>query len=433
MADTFLFRNNAVSTLLSPISNIATAIFLQTGEGALFPEPVAGQRFAATLTNAAGDIEIVYCSAQPNPDELTVSRGEEGTDPLAWSAGDSITMRLTMGIMVQMLQGDANVLVDSNADMVDGINANATPTPNELLPLDGSSQLPATAYNSLLLEGQDLAYVLARANHTGIIPTAGLPASLARTYLLADGSFTTPDNISYMSINLRSGGGGGGGGGCGPSGSFGGGGGGGGGSSLTTRIITAIPGEVISVVVGAGGAGGIGRANLAGTAGSAGAYTEAKGNIIDAVDMEPGMTYTITTVGTTNWTAIGASSAAIGVFFTYNGGAITGTGGLCQRTWRSDTGSGGYAGTCGSSAATPTTDGEKGDDGTGAIGLDRVDDNYINANGGPQVSSGNGLPGENAIQPGGGGGGGSGADTSSGTTYGGDGGDGYAGYAFFEY
>jgi hypothetical protein len=42
-----------------------------------------------------------------------------------------------------------------------------------------------------------------------------------------------------------------------------------------------------------------------------------------------GATYTIVTPGTINWTAIGAAAATAGTQFTYNGVAITGTGGTC--------------------------------------------------------------------------------------------------------
>ena len=46
-----------------------------------------------------------------------------------------------------------------------------------------------------------------------------------------------------------------------------------------------------------------------------------------------GQTYNITTVGTVNWTAIGASSATVGVQFSYNGVTITGSGGSVMTTY----------------------------------------------------------------------------------------------------
>ena len=49
-------------------------------------------------------------------------------------------------------------------------------------------------------------------------------------------------------------------------------------------------------------------------------------NTVNAVDLIAGHTYIIATVGTTNWTSIGASSATVGVKFTKNSTAATGDG-----------------------------------------------------------------------------------------------------------
>jgi hypothetical protein len=46
--------------------------------------------------------------------------------------------------------------------------------------------------------------------------------------------------------------------------------------------------------------------------------------------MTAGLEYCINTVGTANWTSLGASSAAQGVFFVYNGVAATGSGGVAD-------------------------------------------------------------------------------------------------------
>ena len=48
---------------------------------------------------------------------------------------------------------------------------------------------------------------------------------------------------------------------------------------------------------------------------------------INATAMVSGVNYTITTAGTTNWTALGASAGTVGTAFTYNGATVTGSGG----------------------------------------------------------------------------------------------------------
>lgn len=51
-----------------------------------------------------------------------------------------------------------------------------------------------------------------------------------------------------------------------------------------------------------------------------------------AAKMTSGTQYTITTVGTTNWTSLGAATAAVGTTFTYNGATVTGIGGTAAPT-----------------------------------------------------------------------------------------------------
>ena len=79
--------NNAVSRLAGNISNSATTIVLVSGEGALFPALTAGEWFPATIISSAGAIEIIKVTAR-STDTLTVERGQEGTAPAAFLAGE---------------------------------------------------------------------------------------------------------------------------------------------------------------------------------------------------------------------------------------------------------------------------------------------------------------------------------------------------------
>jgi len=101
----FLFANNASSTLAGPISNVATALNVASGQGALFPNPSAGQQFAVTMNDAATGLltEIMYCTARSG-DTLTVTRGQEGTTAQNWAAGDLIANLITAGQMQAMQQ-----------------------------------------------------------------------------------------------------------------------------------------------------------------------------------------------------------------------------------------------------------------------------------------------------------------------------------------
>lgn len=148
---TFLFANNAQSTLAAPISPSATSITLASGTGALFPNPSAGQQFALTLNDAATGLlyEIVYCTARTG-DVLTVARAQEGTTALTWATGDSVDNGPTAGQMAAMQQSaslfPARIITTSGAfslfttDAHGGVGLNRVVTPAV-----SSTVLPALA------------------------------------------------------------------------------------------------------------------------------------------------------------------------------------------------------------------------------------------------------------------------------------------------
>jgi hypothetical protein len=100
-----LFADRAASTLSGGISASSVTITLTAGGGALFPNPTGSNFFAATLIDAATGLldEIVWCTAR-STDTLTVIRGQENTDALAFNAGDLFQKLLTSGDMEAMLQ-----------------------------------------------------------------------------------------------------------------------------------------------------------------------------------------------------------------------------------------------------------------------------------------------------------------------------------------
>ena len=106
---TFIFKNNANSTLAGAITSSAVSANLAPGSGALFPNPSTGQVFAATLIDAATQTlnEIVYVTAIAT-DTVTILRAQEGTTALNWLAGDFFIHQLTAGQMQSFLQSVAS-------------------------------------------------------------------------------------------------------------------------------------------------------------------------------------------------------------------------------------------------------------------------------------------------------------------------------------
>jgi hypothetical protein len=96
-----LTKNNAYSTLASWSIGTGTGTFtVQGGEGARFPAPGGSDWFFVTLQDASNNIEIVRISAR-STDTLTIdARGQEGTTPRTWVAGDVVELRLTAGTAV---------------------------------------------------------------------------------------------------------------------------------------------------------------------------------------------------------------------------------------------------------------------------------------------------------------------------------------------
>lgn len=93
----YQIKNNAYSSLLAGITNVATTLQVQAGHGSRFPPLGAGDWTFITLQNAANAIEIVKATALSG-DTFTVVRGQEGTTAAAWLAGDIVELRLTAGV-----------------------------------------------------------------------------------------------------------------------------------------------------------------------------------------------------------------------------------------------------------------------------------------------------------------------------------------------
>lgn len=100
---TVKLTNNATSRLATSISSSDTTIVVTAGEGAKFPTLTGGDTFPVTMVKADGSIEIGRCTARSS-DTLTITRGQEGTSAKAFSAGDRVELRLTVGAFEERLK-----------------------------------------------------------------------------------------------------------------------------------------------------------------------------------------------------------------------------------------------------------------------------------------------------------------------------------------
>lgn len=98
-----ILRNNAVSRLGASLTAAATSLSVTAGDGAKFPSPTGGDWFPLTLIKADGTNEILRCTAR-NGDVLTITRAQENTAAVAFSAGDRVELRLTNGALGEFAQ-----------------------------------------------------------------------------------------------------------------------------------------------------------------------------------------------------------------------------------------------------------------------------------------------------------------------------------------
>jgi hypothetical protein len=95
---TYQAKNNAFSTLAGSLTNVATSLTVQAGHGDRFPVVTAPDYTIVTLEDASGNREIVKVTSRVGAaDSMSIVRGQEGTTARAWSAGDSVELRMTAG------------------------------------------------------------------------------------------------------------------------------------------------------------------------------------------------------------------------------------------------------------------------------------------------------------------------------------------------
>ena len=108
-----LYTNNASTILASGITNSATSLTVQTGNGAKFPNPTSPDYFMCTLQGVLGTpIEIIKVTAR-STDTFTIVRAQEGTTASAFNANDIVELRVTAGEMTNLATAGANSNITS--------------------------------------------------------------------------------------------------------------------------------------------------------------------------------------------------------------------------------------------------------------------------------------------------------------------------------
>lgn len=290
----FLSANNATTTLAGALTTGATLIQLATGTGALFPSPTTGQYFSVTLNDAlTGDVyEICYCTSRTG-DQLTVTRGQEGTAAVTWLIGDFAYRALTAAQEQNLIQ---------KTSAAGGSLSGQYPNPG----------IAATAVTA----GRYVAGTFTVGSDGRLTGASNAPArggfsnSTPGTY-----SFTVPADIDSVLLEIWGGGGGGGGSTGAPSGGRA-----GGGAGYIWALISVAPAQVISYTVGAGGAGGANANGNDGGNSTFGSYLISGGG----QGGQDGASGFGTTGGTGGGTTVGGSGIIAVDALTGSGGGLSG-------------------------------------------------------------------------------------------------------------
>lgn len=99
--------NNATTTTLNAITSVSTEIVVASGTGSKFPVLEAGDYFYATISDTAGNYEIVRVTARA-VDTLTVTRAQESTSARSFPANSRIELRVTAQSVLDALSTSIN-------------------------------------------------------------------------------------------------------------------------------------------------------------------------------------------------------------------------------------------------------------------------------------------------------------------------------------
>ena len=98
----YKFTNKAIVFLDTAFGSTANTIVLPSGSGDLFPSISGDEMFTVVFEDRlTGEFEICYCTARTG-DQLTVTRGEEGTIAVSWPVGSNLSLRTTAAYLNEL-------------------------------------------------------------------------------------------------------------------------------------------------------------------------------------------------------------------------------------------------------------------------------------------------------------------------------------------
>lgn len=218
---TLLFSNDASTTLQSGIGAGATTATLAAGTGSLFPDPATGEAYFTTFLDASTQQtkEIVLVTARSG-DSITIVRGQQGTTPRAWNAGDLAAQLVTAGDSEGMVQPDqlqaaiySSCVAGGSANSLTGtLNSGLTQLPNLMtftVEAAAANTGPATltlTLGSTVLPAYNILKYGGSALNAGDIPAAGFPIELVwvaalTAYVMANPASGTAGSVAGGAAN----------------------------------------------------------------------------------------------------------------------------------------------------------------------------------------------------------------------------------------
>ena len=180
----FIYGDNASSTMASGITNIQTTVVVQTGQGAFFPTPSAGQILAVTFEDTSGNLEVAYCTGITG-DTLTVIRGSEtipsqaGGPALAFASGSRVEARVTEGMLSSLLQKNG------------GDTLSGTTNLNGILALGSGGSIQGGEFTGALRGAP------AQTANQILVPVGSGPATQAASPILTTANLTSNLPVGY--------------------------------------------------------------------------------------------------------------------------------------------------------------------------------------------------------------------------------------------
>ena len=113
---TIKYANDAKSTLASALTSSATS--LSVANASSFPAISAGDEMYLTLADPLNSVnEIVKCTGVSGT-TFTVVRGHESTTAVSWTAGSFVQLRITAGLITNLLNDKATTTSVNNLSTV---------------------------------------------------------------------------------------------------------------------------------------------------------------------------------------------------------------------------------------------------------------------------------------------------------------------------